>query len=60
MKHVARENKSPLVDMTNIDQEFQEELGEETYHKMHIRTNRRHGDTGATGAACYAALVAQN
>lgn len=58
MKHVAREKQVPLVDMTTLTKNFTEELGEETTIKcIYVPTDGTH--TQATGAACYAALVAQ-
>jgi len=58
MKHVAREKQVPLVDMTTLTKNFAEQLGEETTIKcIYVPTDGTH--TQATGAACYAALVAQ-
>ena len=58
MKHVACEKQVPLVDMTTLTKNFAEQLGEETTIKcIYVPTDGTH--TQATGAACYAALVAQ-
>lgn len=58
MKHVAREKRVPLVDMTTLTKNFAEQLGEETTIKcIYVPTDGTH--TQATGAACYAGLVAQ-
>ena len=58
MKHVAREKQVPLVDMTTLTKNFTEQLGEETTIKcIYVPTDGTH--TQATGATCYAALVAQ-
>jgi len=58
MKHVAREKQVPLIDMTTLTKNFAEQLGEETTIKcIYVPTDGTH--TQATGAACYAALVAQ-
>lgn len=58
MKHVAREKKVPLIDITALTKNFAEQLGETTTVKcIYVPTDGTH--TQATGAACYAQLAAQ-
>ncbi|WP_300726314.1 rhamnogalacturonan acetylesterase [uncultured Bacteroides sp.] len=58
MKHVAREKKVPLVDMTSITKDFSEQLGKEvTTKEIYVPTDGTH--TTATGAANYAKLAAK-
>lgn len=59
MKQVARQKKVPLVDLTALTKEFVETLGQEkTTRQIYVSTDGTHPQ--ATGAACYAQLVAQN
>ncbi len=59
MKHVARQKNVPLVDMTALTKNFVEKLGEDiTTHQLYVPTDGTH--TQATGAACFAKLVAED
>ncbi len=58
MKHVAREKKVALVDMTQLTKDYAEQLGpEKTIACIYVPTDGTH--TQATGAAVYAQLAAR-
>lgn len=58
MKHVAREKRVPLIDMTASTKSFSETLGQEkTVKCIYVPTDGTH--TQATGAAEYALLAAE-
>ena len=58
MKHVARQKQVPLLDLTALTKRFAETLGaEKTIKCIYVPTDGTH--TQATGAACYAQLVAE-
>lgn len=58
MKHVARNKKVQLVDMTAMTREYAERLGvEQTIKCIYVPTDGTH--TQATGAACYARLAVE-
>lgn len=58
MKHVAQVKQVPLLDMTALTKDFVERLGaEKTIKCIYVPTDGTH--TQATGAACYAQLVAR-
>ena len=57
MKHVARQKNVSLVDMTSLTKNFAEQLGADaTIRQIYVPTDGTH--TQATGAACYAKIVA--
>lgn len=59
MKNVARQKKVPIVDMTALTKEFVEDLGvDATIQQIYLPTDGTH--TQATGAACYARIVAHD
>lgn len=59
MKNVARQKKVPVVDMTALTKEFVEDLGADaTNQQIYVPTDGLH--TQATGAACYARIVAHD
>lgn len=59
MKNVARQKKVPVVDMTALTKEFVEDLGADaTIQQIYVPTDGTH--TQATGAACYARIVAHD
>lgn len=58
MKHVARQKRVALIDITNLTRKFSEELGAEaTTKQIYVPTDGTH--TQATGAAYYARLTVQ-
>ncbi|NDW13633.1 hypothetical protein D0T50_12135 [Bacteroides sp. 214] len=59
MKHIAREKKVAMVDITALTKAYVEELGaENTIKQIYVPTDGTH--TQATGAAIYAKLVADD
>lgn len=57
MKHVARQKKNVLIDMTALTKSFVEHLGPDaTIRQIYVPTDGTH--TQATGAACYAGIAA--
>lgn len=57
MKHVARQKKASIVDMTALTKSFVEHWGPDaTVRKVYVPTDGTH--TQATGAACYARIAA--